>query len=140
MNDDYLRAIGRLTVAAGQIELDTFALTRLLIGGDFKVARAVASGMQFAQLANLAKNLASTSDSGLVDVLAWLSEARAFMGERNTILHATWVSHWPAPSDAQINAMHIKTMKGVHIALADIQAAAERGEDLHRRFLPVSFK
>jgi hypothetical protein len=92
--DEYMTALGRVTAAAGDLELASFAVVRVLHGGDFRVVQALTADLTFDRLVDVAGRLAGVvlaADGDTRKTLeAWRAKARDAMRRRNQLLHLSW--------------------------------------------------
>jgi hypothetical protein len=100
LSDDVLRAIGRVAVLAGRLELDQARLTGALIGPDNEVSEVLArSAENFGRLQDLASRLVVSRYAvhqyreehrlkALID--EWMRETEKAMDERNEVIHGIW--------------------------------------------------
>jgi hypothetical protein len=81
-------AIGRLTIAAGQVEFAMTLLARTLgkepLNGPVK--------LQFGETSQLVQKRLPGWDDTDLELRSWLAEARDFMAKRNATLHLVWLS------------------------------------------------
>jgi hypothetical protein len=96
----HLVLIGRLAVAAGQIESTMEGIAATLVSPrPSAVGYAVTRSQQFARLVSLARTAAEsqlTSEGSpaidlLAPLMAWIDRADAAMKRRNQLMHAVWI-------------------------------------------------
>jgi hypothetical protein len=107
IDDAHLVAIGRLAVAAGQIEANLVYITELLVAPDVpSIGSAIVGKQQFSSVAKLAKSMlgerlgaaASPAPDLLEPIKSWITDASRIMEWRNRLLHATWMIYAPQHS------------------------------------------
>jgi hypothetical protein len=100
LSDTVLRAIGRVAVLAGHLELDQYFLTGALIGPDPELRDQIARPAEsFSRLQVIARRLVDSRYGAhefrgehrlWADVTSWMREANGLMEERNEVMHGTW--------------------------------------------------
>lgn len=107
-----MEALGRLTAAAGDVELSTFALVRLIHGGPMKVVRAIAEGMSFDRMTDLALRLGRAvlqpEGQALRQLETWRPEAKKAMRRRNELSHAAWNIIPETPSEEVLAVVKLR--------------------------------
>jgi hypothetical protein len=91
--DEYLRAVGRVSVNFNQLEGSLGFYVQWLLDSDFGLVQAVKAGLRFDGLMSLAKRLVRwryQDDPGSMStIMAVLDEAIAVKDRRNAILHSS---------------------------------------------------
>lgn len=85
-------AVGRIAIWAARVEENLVAMCASLINSNVEIGYAVTANMSASSMIDLAKKLASASDTlspeDKADFLDALTEAKAALVQRNKILHA----------------------------------------------------
>ena len=124
MNDERLRAYGKLATEAAGLEMMMFSVTRAAVGGSYRVYRAIAGGLSFDQLASLLTRVLEARDLLEDDARAWIASCRKVMSQRNGILHAM-------PDDASERIVSRRSHPGVRtVPTVEVLAVARSANEL----------
>jgi hypothetical protein len=101
LSDDQLRAIGRLTVSFGQLELSASTLLTVLINPDDQnIGRAAFEDAPFRRVLDTVQKLSPYALGPKPElyrqVKDWIDKARTLARRRNEVLHAFWVHDQPS--------------------------------------------
>lgn len=131
VSDDQLRALGRITVAYGGVELTVSIVTGLFVQ-NFAVGRVLLADMgvdtMLGKLAALAREIHG-DDGGLRDdLLAFVGSARAAVERRNRVTHASWGQSPDASPGDPVSRSRYSAKKGELRFQSDIWTAADFDE------------
>jgi hypothetical protein len=136
LNDDQLRAIGRIAVQAAELEFTMHTLVSALVNpsniniGFLAFARDQFSSMQHRAL-RLSEELAREDYDLAERIRRWAGEAKKLQERRNEILHAIWVMDQPTGTMVAVrlsrrHAPQAETPVTELDSLADTMTAAVR--------------
>jgi hypothetical protein len=99
LNDDQLRAIGRISAAINELELLMNVFAWALINPDLEIGRRALQGEQFNRVLDKLRRLAEhvlSDDPGLLTQLQeWANHAHDVQRRRSDVLHALWILDQP---------------------------------------------
>jgi hypothetical protein len=131
-SEDFLAALGRITVSYAQLEKNSTWLLSALISPHMDIGFALCTGANFSWVAEriAALSVMRISDSDMRDeILRWKASAVTAAEERNGLIHATWGLN-PADGSGQTQRQKLKSgdVRGstVDRSVADVLKVADR--------------
>jgi hypothetical protein len=126
LSDDQLRAIGRLTVAFGQLELSASLLLTVLVNPDNQnIGRVAFADAPFKRVLDTIQRLSPYTLGWKPElqrrVKDWIDKARDVAWRRNEVLHAFWVHDQPS---GQMVALTHRATRAASTRAADLDQLA----------------
>jgi hypothetical protein len=96
LNDDQLRALGRISVMSAELDFSTNTLACVLVNQDLNIGRIVFDGEQsdrvLTKVRRLAEEIVARDNKELASrIQQWATKAKNAQQRRNEVLHAVWV-------------------------------------------------
>lgn len=150
LSDEHVMAVGRVAIAAGQLEAGVFRLAEAVVHHNPRAVGEILKGAQFDRVLTTVTDLVRLKrPGGTWDYFeVWVDEARRAMKMRNTLMHGYWLNAVDGEGGGLVPAIHGRSMRGNdHVAhhptpqklqatAATLERLASRVDDLLDEMVP----